>query len=227
MATEYGTRLRMARKHAGMTQVQASSATGIPQSTISTAEREGNGSVDTHVYARTYKVDAHWLATGEGDMIPTGSLARAAIGLTSEVVFAPYQTASLNTVNLSSGINQIPVLDRKTSGMFESYLTGMAEPARTLPYHAATGTTFAYAVDDDVMEPDFRAGTIAYIETGTPPQHGDIVLVQDGSDAVLRKLVIDGGIQYLDTINQRLPMRQLTGQIIGWVSGEYRPRRTV
>lgn len=208
--TTYAERLQQAMerasiKPAGLARRLDVSYTAVAK--VLNGKSNGFGTENNFKAAHFLNCDPHWLATGQG--------------------VAPYQNVSLNMVNLSMGINQIPVLDRKTSGMFESYLTGMAEPAQTLPYHAATGTTFAYAVDDDVMEPDFRAGTIAYIETGTPPQHGDIVLVQDGGDAVLRKLVIDGGIQYLDTINQRLPMRQLTGQVIGWVSGEYRPRRTV
>lgn len=70
MATEYGSRLKTARKHAGLTQVALSKKTGIPQSTISTAEREGNGSGETPVYAQACGVDALWLATGEGEMIP-------------------------------------------------------------------------------------------------------------------------------------------------------------
>ncbi|MVT30078.1 helix-turn-helix domain-containing protein [Acidovorax citrulli] len=69
MATEYGSRLRAARNHAGLSQVELSKITGIAQSTISTAERTGNGSADTPVYARACGVDAHWLATGEGQML--------------------------------------------------------------------------------------------------------------------------------------------------------------
>ncbi len=69
MATEYGLRLRAARKHAKMTQTEASKASGIPQSTISTSERESHGSSETPVYAKLYGVDAHWLATGEGEML--------------------------------------------------------------------------------------------------------------------------------------------------------------
>jgi len=68
MATEYGKRLRQARKHAGLNQTAAAKKTGIPQSTISTAERLGNGSGDTPIYAKAYGVSAHWLATGEGVM---------------------------------------------------------------------------------------------------------------------------------------------------------------
>lgn len=73
MATEYGQRLRAARKHAGLTQEEAGRRTGIAQSTISTAERVGNGSADTPVYAKAYGVDAHWLATGKGAMLAASS----------------------------------------------------------------------------------------------------------------------------------------------------------
>jgi transcriptional regulator with XRE-family HTH domain len=68
MATEFGKRLRDARKFAKMTQKDAEKETGIPQSTISTAEREGESSTETVTYARAYKVNPDWLATGEGRM---------------------------------------------------------------------------------------------------------------------------------------------------------------
>lgn len=53
MTTDYGKRLRAARKHAELKQVELSKLTGIPQSTISTAERLGNGSAETPIYAKT------------------------------------------------------------------------------------------------------------------------------------------------------------------------------
>jgi len=70
MATEYGNRLRAARKHAGLTQEQLRDKTGIAQSTISSAERDGQGSSETPVYAKACGVSALWLATGEGEMVP-------------------------------------------------------------------------------------------------------------------------------------------------------------
>jgi len=70
MATEYGNRLRQARKHAGLNQVQLAKQTGLAQSTISSAERLGNGSTDNAVYAKACGVSAHWLETGEGEMLP-------------------------------------------------------------------------------------------------------------------------------------------------------------
>jgi transcriptional regulator with XRE-family HTH domain len=68
MATEYGKRLKQARTNAGLTQEAASKKTGISQSTISTAERLGNGSAENHAYAIAYGVSPIWLATGEGPM---------------------------------------------------------------------------------------------------------------------------------------------------------------
>ena len=73
MSTDYGFRLRAARQLADLTQGELSKLTGIPQSTISTAERLGNGSSETPVYAKACGVDAHWLATGEGEMVPTNA----------------------------------------------------------------------------------------------------------------------------------------------------------
>ena len=68
--TEYGQRLHEARKGAKLTQVGLSKKTGIPQSTISTAETEGYSSTDTAVYAQVCGVSALWLATGEGPKHP-------------------------------------------------------------------------------------------------------------------------------------------------------------
>jgi transcriptional regulator with XRE-family HTH domain len=73
MATSYGNRLRQARKHADLTQEELSKKTGIPQSTISTAERMGNGSAETVTYAMACGVNPAWLATGEGEMLLAGS----------------------------------------------------------------------------------------------------------------------------------------------------------
>lgn len=72
MTTEYGSRLKLARTTANLTQAKLSKMTGIAQSTISTAEREGHGSGETPVYAQACGVNALWLATGEGVMLEFG-----------------------------------------------------------------------------------------------------------------------------------------------------------
>lgn len=69
MATPYGNRLREARRHAGMTQAELSAKIGVPQTTISTAERLGNSSTDTVAYANACGVNPIWLASGDGPMV--------------------------------------------------------------------------------------------------------------------------------------------------------------
>lgn len=70
MVTAYGKRLKLARKLAGLTQVELSKATGIPQSTISSAEVGGAGSAETPAIAAACAVDALWLAEGQGEPRP-------------------------------------------------------------------------------------------------------------------------------------------------------------
>ena len=73
MATEYGKRLKKAMAHAKLNQKGLIAATGLKQSTVSSAMNRSVGSSDTPAYAAACGVSALWLATGEGEMlIPTG-----------------------------------------------------------------------------------------------------------------------------------------------------------
>lgn len=69
MTTDFGNRLRQARKHANLTQAQLGKLTGVSQSTIASTENEGNSSTNTSQFARATNVNANWLATGEGEML--------------------------------------------------------------------------------------------------------------------------------------------------------------
>lgn len=71
MATDFGNRLRAAQKHARKTQQQVAKEVGMGQGTLSELMKIGTGSAFTTKIARACGVDAHWLATGEGDMLPT------------------------------------------------------------------------------------------------------------------------------------------------------------
>lgn len=123
---------------------------------------------------------------------------------------------SRKAVNVYSGVALIPLLDRKTAGMHERYTTGGEEPPST---HAHPGQVepglFAYQVDDDLMEPTIQKGCIATISTRVIPRHGMCVLIQDGEDAYIRRLVVDGGAQLIES--PRYPARPLPGRIIGVV----------
>jgi transcriptional regulator with XRE-family HTH domain len=66
MSTDFGIRLRWARKHAGLTQEQLAEKMGLGQSSVSATERIGQSSTETVRYAEVCGVNAKWLACGEG-----------------------------------------------------------------------------------------------------------------------------------------------------------------
>lgn len=66
--TPFGSRMRAARKHAGLTQVQVCERLKIRQSTLSELETKASSSGYTPQLAALYGVHPVWLATGEGDM---------------------------------------------------------------------------------------------------------------------------------------------------------------
>lgn len=63
----FGERMNQARKAAGLMQMDVCGLLNIAQSTLSEAEGSAAGSSYTVQFARLYKVDPYWLATGEGD----------------------------------------------------------------------------------------------------------------------------------------------------------------
>jgi len=69
MSTDYGKRLKLARKHAQLTQKQLAPLAGITQSTLSELETIAHGSAFTAQLAAACGVNARWLATGDDQML--------------------------------------------------------------------------------------------------------------------------------------------------------------
>lgn len=69
MSTDFGKRLKAARKHAGLTQKQLAPLVPMSQSNLSELETVAYGSTFVPQLARVCGVNAHWLATGEGEML--------------------------------------------------------------------------------------------------------------------------------------------------------------
>lgn len=65
--SDFGARLRAARLDADVSQEDLAKAAGLAQSSVTELERSGQGSAAVTRMARKLNVDAHWLATGEGD----------------------------------------------------------------------------------------------------------------------------------------------------------------
>lgn len=174
MATEYGLRLRAARKHAQMTQVEASKASGIPQSTISTSERESHGSSETPVFAKLYGVDAHWLATGEGEMVPAGGRVEA-----SNVTPAPIGTRRVPLISYVQAGCWTEATDPATVGDgFEYLLTDLE----------LSGSAFALQIEGESMLPQFKPGDRVIVDPEICPQPGDFVVAMNGGhEATFKK----------------------------------------
>lgn len=68
--TDFGRRLRECREAAGLSQPALGKLVELSQSTISELEASGHGSPAVTRMARALRVDAHWLATGEGQREP-------------------------------------------------------------------------------------------------------------------------------------------------------------
>lgn len=80
--TPFGQRMYEARKRAGLTQQHVCMRLDISQGTLSEAEHVANGSAYTARFAALYRVNAHWLTTGEADA--TGAPVVATHSRTSE-----------------------------------------------------------------------------------------------------------------------------------------------
>jgi transcriptional regulator with XRE-family HTH domain len=132
VATDYGKRLKLAMKHAELSQKELIKATGIAQSSVSSAINRGSGSADTPKYALACGVDALWLATGEGEMLQQGSINRE----------APVNSAHVATKDLADPFyiirmmydkmpqaNRQRALDAAVVAMLEFMQTAPARPA--------------------------------------------------------------------------------------------------
>lgn len=92
MAT-YAKRLSKARSHAGLNQSELARRIGVKPQSIQYLEdesKEAQGSTHTPAIARECGVSADWLASGTGEMIPTGLIAKAMAGKENpEIVDVP------------------------------------------------------------------------------------------------------------------------------------------
>lgn len=169
MATEYGTRLKAARKHADLTQKEASDRTGIPQSTISTAERQGHGSGDTPVYARVYGVSALWLATGEGEMV-------ARVGNT--VLQETHSAFEMSGPARSRPVPVVGMARLGENGYYEEISSTTGAGDGTVQAYSQDPNAYALRVRGDSMFPAIRDGWFVVIEPGATPTPGEYVLVK-------------------------------------------------
>lgn len=128
--------------------------------------------------------------------------------------------------NVSTGppiLKKIPIVSWVNAGdwskAIDPYQPGYAEEwiDTTATNHP---NAFALVVHGDSMEPEFCNGDIITIDPGREAINGSYVIAKNGEEATFKQLVIDGESVYLKPLNQRYPIKDMTGvefRIIGVV----------
>lgn len=79
---------------------------------------------------------------------------------------------------------------------------------------------FALTVHGDSMEPEFNSGDILTIDPDRSAASGSYVIAKNGEEATFKQLVLDGSSVYLKPLNDRYPIKDMTGvdfRIVGVV----------
>jgi SOS-response transcriptional repressor LexA len=87
---------------------------------------------------------------------------------------------------------------------------------------SATRSEHAYAltVHGDSMEPEFASGDIITVDPERQAENGSYVVVKNGAEATFKQYVIDGPSVFLKPLNNRYPIKDMTGvefRIVGVV----------
>lgn len=192
--TDFGQRIKAARKQAGLTQVQLAKAIGISQGTLSEMENDGMSSTYTVQIAAVCGVSAQWLATGDGSM-----------------------KASSKNVTEARLRGKVPVISWVQAGAFEGvedvFHPGEAEEFEDVYEASVSGNAFALRVEGDSMvsphtgERSFPPGTILIVDPNKTASAGDYVIAKDvlTQKATFKKLAHDGGRWYLKPLNPAYP----------------------
>ena len=106
MPTDFGKRIKTARKHAGLTQKALANKISLAQPSLSHLENSGFASVFTAQIADACGVNPRWLATGEGEMLPVGGTAHATALLDSGALEGAVRVPVLaNAASMGGGLD--------------------------------------------------------------------------------------------------------------------------
>lgn len=192
MNTDFGKRLKEARKHAGLTQQQLARKVGIGQSTIAELERSGLGSSHVTAIAVACGVSPFWLADGKGSM--------------------------LSEANTSPGPEMkgmYPLLSEVQAGRWTELCTGF-QSSDAQDWRPSTKNLgpcgFMLRVRGRSMEnpggsPSFTEGMILHINPDIDPLPGHFVVVRRSAtdETTFKRYLLIEGAPYLEAINPDWP----------------------
>ena len=174
MSTDFGKRIKAARKCAGLTQKELAGKINLAQPSLSHLENAGFASVFTAQIADACGVNPHWLATGEGEMLPAGGRVEL-----SNVTPAPIGTRRVPLISYVQAGCWTEATDPATVGDgFEYLLTDLD----------LSGSAFALQIEGESMLPQFKPGDRVIVDPEICPQPGDFVVAMNGGhEATFKK----------------------------------------
>jgi SOS-response transcriptional repressor LexA len=199
---------------------------GEKEGTLSAWKKNNRQScVHKILYVCRGKLSDSWLLTGEGPMLenagemtqPKPTISRSATSTPLEppnVAPAPPNRYQPNLVPLISWVQAGDwqfVADPFQPGDADEWLDTTA----TRSEHA-----FALSVRCDSMEPEFTDGDIIIVDPERDPVSGSYIVAKNGAEATFKQLVMDGQSVFLKPLNERYPIRDMTGiefRIVGVV----------
>lgn len=207
----FAQRLQHAMNHVGVSISQLARELEVSYQAVSKILKTGKGSFsaeNTSKAASFLSVTPDWLARNEGEMTKNSP------------------RTSQNTVNLSSvTVIFVPYLTKEEAGMYREFLSEEREPSRrdifTVPKGMESMHAFSLTIEDDVMEPMLPKGVQVVIGAGIEHQSGDAVFISDGTNWLIRRLIVDGDSLYIDS--PRTPPKPLTWKIVGPVVSVINP----
>lgn len=118
------------------------------------------------------------------------------------------KTASKSVKSEAGGVGRkIPVVKMARANKFKTKEEVIDFPAAISKDFTITDAKgrylFGVYVEDDSMEPYFRAGDILIVNTGLKPRNGDYVIAELNKKPMFRKLVQSKGVTILHPLNDR------------------------
>lgn len=223
----YSTRIKAARKHAGLTQAELASRAGVTQASISDLERGKSASSSfTATLAKACRVSALWLETGEGQMVPDMRNPDGSLNLDK-----PWDDLGSSHLNVAPAQEshrkdkEYPLISWVAAGCWQeacdNFHPGDAE--QWIASDANAGPHgYWLTVKGPSMQPTFMEGSRILVK----PEGFDLVSgkfyiakLMDTGETTFKQYIRDGGIGFLQPLNSAFPIMQITDnvQIIGQV----------
>ena len=223
----YSTRIKAARKHAGLTQAELASRAGVTQTSISDLERGKSASSSfTATLAKVCRVSALWLETGEGQMVPDMRNPDGSLNLDK-----PWYDLGSSHLNVAPAKEshrkdkEYPLISWVAAGCWQeacdNFHPGDAE--QWIASDANAGPHgYWLTVKGPSMQPTFMEGSRILVK----PEGFDLVSgkfyiakLMDTGETTFKQYIRDGGIGFLQPLNSAFPIMQITDnvQIIGQV----------